>query len=131
MSELNNYIINTNESEVTPIENNSNRVNISMIELFSWRSGIGAQKRGIDNTNLFNCEIKCVSEVDKEAMIEYAAIHYGLTNEMIESYTEYPSKEEMVNDLISRNIGMDFDKGKMYDWEKLAKKKKGMDLEKY
>ena len=35
MSELNNYIINTNESEVTPIENNSNRVNISMIELFS------------------------------------------------------------------------------------------------
>ena len=64
-------------------------------------------------------------------MIEYAAIHYGLTNEMIESYTEYPSKEEMVNDLISRNIGMDFDKGKMYDWEKLAKKKKGMDLEKY
>ena len=64
-------------------------------------------------------------------MIEYAAIHYGLTNEMVESYTEYPSKEEMVNDLISRNIGMDFDKGKMYDWEKLAKKKKGMDLEKY
>ena len=35
MSELNNYIINTNESEVIPIENNSNRVNISMIELFS------------------------------------------------------------------------------------------------
>lgn len=35
MSELNNYIINTNESEVMPIENNSNRVNISMIELFS------------------------------------------------------------------------------------------------
>lgn len=64
-------------------------------------------------------------------MIEYAAIHYGLTNEMVESYTEYPSKEEMVNDLISRNIGMDFDKGKLYDWEKLAKKKKGMDLEKY
>lgn len=35
MSELNNYIINTNEREVMPIENNSNRVNISMIELFS------------------------------------------------------------------------------------------------
>lgn len=91
-----------------------------MIELFS---GIGAQKRGIDNTGLFDLDVVATSDIDKEAVVEYAAIHHGLTDEMIENYTEYPSRVEMIEELISRNIGMDFDKGVMYDWSKLLKKK--------
>ena len=100
---------------------------LTMIELFS---GIGAQKRGIDNTELYDLDVVATSDVDKEAIVEYAAIHHGLTNEMVENYENYPSRIEMVEELKSRNIGMDFDKGKMFDWDKLIKKKT-KDLEKY
>ena len=104
-----------------------NKPKLTMIEFFS---GIGAQKRGIDNTNLYDLEVVATSDVDKEAVVEYAAIHHGLTNEMVENYENYPSREEMVEELKSRNIGMDFDKNKMFDWDKLIKKKT-KDLEKY
>ena len=100
---------------------------LTMIEFFS---GIGAQKRGIDNTDLYDLEVVATSDVDKEAVVEYAAIHHGLTTEMVENYDNYPSREEMVEELKSRNIGMDFDKNKMFDWDKLIKKKT-KDLEKY
>ena len=100
---------------------------LTMIELFS---GIGAQKRGIDNTGLYDLDVIATSDVDKEALVEYAAIHHGLTNEMIENYESYPSREEMIEELKSRNIGMDFDKGIMYDWDKLLKKKT-KEIEKY
>jgi len=100
---------------------------LTMIELFS---GIGAQKRGIDNTELYDLEVVATSDIDKEAVVEYAAIHHGLTNEMVENYENYPNREEMVEELKARNIGMDFDKDKMYDWDKLLKKKT-KDIEKY
>jgi DNA (cytosine-5)-methyltransferase 1 len=104
-----------------------NKPELTMIEFFS---GIGAQKRGIDNTELYNLKVVATSDVDKEALVEYAAIHHGLTNEMVENYENYPTREEMAKELKSRNIGMDFDKGKMFDWDKLIKKKT-KDLEKY
>lgn len=100
---------------------------LTMIELFS---GIGAQKRGIDNTGLYDLNVVATSDIDKEAVVEYAAIHHGLTNEMVDNYENYPSREEMIAELNARNIGMDFDKGKMFDWNKLLKKKT-KDLEKY
>ena len=46
---------------------------LTMIELFS---GIGAQKRGIDNTALFDCEVLHTSDIDKEAILSYASIHH-------------------------------------------------------
>lgn len=101
---------------------------LTMIELFN---GLSAQKRGVDNTGLFDLEVIKTSDIDKEVIVQCAAIHYGLTNEMIENYTDYPSKEEMAQSLTDRKIGLDFKTGKVYDWFKLAKKKKGMDLEKY
>ena len=104
-----------------------NKPKLTMIEFFS---GIGAQKRGIDNTGLYDLDVVATSDVDKEAVVEYAAIHHGLTNEMVEKYDKYPSREEMVEELKYRNIGMDFDKGKMFDWDKLIKKKT-KELEKY
>ena len=104
-----------------------NKPKLTMIELFS---GIGAQKRGIDNTGLYDLEVIATSDIDKEAVVEYAAIHHELTNELVENFKGYPTKECMIKELKERNIGMDFDKNKMYDWDKLLKKKT-KDIEKY
>ena len=65
-------------------------------------------------------------------VVSYAAIHCGLTNEMINNYEHYPSKEEMVEQLTKKRLGYDFKKDKPYDWEKLSKKKdKTKGIEKY
>ena len=101
-------------------ENLTNKPLLTTIELFS---GIGAQKKGIDKTELFNSDVIATSDLDKEVVVSYAAIHCGLTNEMINSYENYPSKEEMVEELTKKRLGYDFKKDKPYDWEKLSKKK--------
>ena len=98
-----------------------------MIELFS---GIGAQIRGIENTNLWDCTVVNTSDIDKDAMVSYAAIHCGLTPELVDTYTDYPSEEEMAKVLTERNIGFDFKKNAPYDWYKLAKRK-GNEINKY
>ena len=102
---------------------------LKVIELCS---GIGAQIKGINNTNLFETEVIATADLDKEVVVSYAAIHCGLTNEMIENYENYPSKEEMVEQLTNKRLGYDFKKDKPYDWEKLSKKKdKTKGIEKY
>lgn len=98
-----------------------------MIELFS---GIGAQIRGIENTNLWDCTVVNTSDIDKDAMVSYAAIHCGLTPKLIDTYANYPSEEEMAKVLAERNIGFDFKKNAPYDWYKLAKRK-GNEINKY
>lgn len=98
-----------------------------MIELFS---GIGAQIRGIENTNLWDCTVVNTSDIDKDAMVSYAAIHCDLTPELIDTYEDYPSKDEMARVLTERNIGFDFKKNAPYDWYKLAKRK-GNEINKY
>jgi DNA (cytosine-5)-methyltransferase 1 len=104
------------------------KVKLTMNELFS---GIGAQKRGINLTELFDCEVVCTSDIDKEAMLSYAAIHNSLTEEMINTYDQYPSREIMAQLLSERNIGYDFKNNKPYDWNKHIKQKKNKTLEKY
>lgn len=102
---------------------------LKVIELCS---GIGAQIKGINNTNLFDTEVIATADLDKEVVVSYAAIHCGLTNEMIENYEDYPSKEEMVEQLTKKRLGYDFKKDKPYDWKKLSKKKdKTKGIEKY
>ena len=76
------------------MENNNKRFGLKVIELCS---GIGAQIRGINNTNLFDAEVVATADLDKEVVVSYAAIHCGLTNEMINGYNNYPSKDEIVN----------------------------------
>lgn len=63
-------------------------------------------------------------------MVSYAAIHNGLTNELIENYIDYPSREQMAQDLLDKNIGFDFKNNKPYDWNKKARSK-SKELEKY
>ena len=60
---------------------------------------------------LFDCEVIATSDIDKEVVVSYAAIHNGLTNESIDTYENYPSEEQMKKELIDKNIGIDLKKG--------------------
>lgn len=93
-------------------------------------SGVGMQDRGIENSNCWNLDVKSTSDIDKDAVVSYAAIHCGLTNDMIENYADYPSREQMVADLEKINLGYDPVKNKTYDWVKVGRKKAN-DIEKY
>jgi len=105
----------------------SQKIKLTMNELFS---GIGAQIEGINMTGLFDCDVICTSDISKEAIVSYAAIHCGLTNELINTYDSYPSRKEMAEYLSNKNIGYDFKKDKPYNWNKLINKK-SKNLEKY
>lgn len=94
-------------------------------------SGIGAQEKGFENSGLFDIDVLTTSDISKESVLSYAAIHCGLTNEMVGDYKNYPSKEEMAKQLADIKLGYDFEKDKPFDWVKLSKKKKGNLLEKY
>lgn len=83
------------------------------------------QERGYQNSGLFDMDIITTSDIDKDAIVSYASMHNGLTKELVENY-DYPSKEEMVKDMQRMNIGFDPNKGVIFDWEKLAKKKDKM-----
>ena len=98
-----------------------------MNELFS---GIGCQRRGFENSGLFDIEVVNTSDINKESVLSYAAVHCSMTNEMVLDYAGYPSREEMAQYLTDINLGYDPDKKKEFDWFKLAKRK-NKDLEKY
>ncbi len=103
--------------------------NLRLVELCS---GIGAQAKGLEHTGLFQVESVATADLDKEVVVSYAAIHCGLTNELIESYENYPSKEEMAAELTAKRLGYDFKNDKPYDWYKLCRKKdKTKGIEKY
>jgi DNA (cytosine-5)-methyltransferase 1 len=115
-------------------ENTSNNKsnNLTKLKVIELCSGIGAQIKGIKNTNLFDSEIIATADLDKEVVVSYAAIHCGLTNDLINNYEDYPSKEQMIEELTKKRLGYDFKNDKPYDWEKLAKKKdKTKGIEKY
>ena len=67
-----------------------------MLEVNELFSGIGAQAKALERLGLEH-EIVATSDLDKDAIVSYAAIHSGLTLEMIENYTDYPSREKMAN----------------------------------
>lgn len=68
-------------------------------------SGIGAQKQGIEDSRVWNCEVIATSDIDKDSIISYSAMHNNLTDEMVANYSDYPSEEVMRNELLSKNIG--------------------------
>ena len=72
---------------------------------------------------MFDAEVIATADLDKKVVVSYAAIHCGLTNEKINEYSNYPSKDEMVEELTKKRLGYDLKKDKPYDWVKLAKKK--------
>jgi DNA (cytosine-5)-methyltransferase 1 len=108
-----------------------NTQHITLIELFS---GIGAQVRGLRNTGLYDVEVIATSDIDKDTIVSYAAIHNGLTPEIIQEIADrdLPTEayQKMADYLSSRNIGYDFTKNKLYDWQRLVNSK-SKDLIKY
>lgn len=95
------------------------RPKLKIVSLFS---GTGFQEMGMRNCDLFDVESIASCDMDNYAVISYAAIHCGLTQEVVDNY-DYPSREEMANDLIKLNMGYDFKKQKKYDWMKKARGK--------
>ena len=93
-------------------------------------SGIGCQERGFENSGLFDIEVLNTSDISKESVLSYAAIHCGLTNELVDTYENYPTRDEMAQYLTDINLGYEPEKDKYFDWFKLIKKKT-KDLEKY
>lgn len=81
-------------------------------------SGIGCQERGLENSGVVALDVLAVSEIDKDAILGYAAIHKGFTQEMVNGYTSYPDEEEMVKELIDKNIGFNPEKGEAYNWNR-------------
>ena len=99
---------------------------ITINELFS---GIGAQFSALKKLGI-TCEVIHTSDIDQNAVLSYAAINCGLTTEIINTYTEYPTREEMARQLTEINLGYDFQKNKPYNWYRLIKSK-SKELEKY
>ena len=104
-----------------------NKEKLTMITLFS---GTGMQERGFQDSNLFDLDVIGTSEIDADATLSYAAVHCGLTPEMIETYN-FPEAEEMAQYLTDRKVGWDFQKNKGKDWFTYKKGKKLDDLKKY
>lgn len=91
---------------------------LTMIELCS---GVGMQYRGVQNTPCFDPEVVATSEIDINAIIAYAAIHHGLSLDMVASY-EFPDIDQMRQYLTDLNIGYNPVKDKEYDWFRSGKK---------
>lgn len=99
---------------------------ITVNELFS---GIGAQVSALERLGI-PFEIKHTSDIDHNAVLSYASIHCGLTEKLINTYTEYPTREEMARQLTEINLGYDFQKNKPYNWYRFVNSK-SKELEKY
>lgn len=95
------------------------KTKLTIIELCS---GVGMQFRGIQNTPCFKPEVVATSEINKDAVLAYAAVHCGLTNEMVDSYQDYPPLDEMKQYLTDLNLGYIPEKNKPYNWFKNGKK---------
>lgn len=80
--------------------------NITMIELFS---GIGAQERALRQFGI-PYEVTNTCDCDKDAVLSYAAMRNDFEKEFAEF--EFPSQDEMIEELQAKNIGYDFQKGK-------------------
>lgn len=105
------------------------KVNTEKVTVNELFSGIGAQVSALKKLGI-TCEVIHTSDIDQNAVLSYAAIHCGLTTEIINTYTEYPTREEMARQLTEINLGYDFQKNKPYNWYRLIKSK-SKELEKY
>lgn len=78
----------------------------TMIELFS---GIGAQERALRQLNI-PYEVVHTCDCDKDAVLSYAAMRWDLEEE-IKNFN-FPSQDQMIEELQAKNLGYDFPKGK-------------------
>lgn len=93
---------------------------INIIELFS---GIGMQRRGFENSGVYNTNIVATSEIASQAIITYAAMHHGMTEEWLDAQIDLPS-EEMAQYLLDKNIDWDYKTKEPKNWSTYKKGKK-------
>jgi DNA (cytosine-5)-methyltransferase 1 len=79
---------------------------ITMIELFG---GIGAQEKALRQLKI-PYEIIHYCDCDKEATLSYAAMRWNLEEEM--KNFNFPSQDQMIEELQAKNLGYSFEKGK-------------------
>ena len=77
-----------------------------------------SRRGGGYNAKCFDFEPVATSEINIFAIISFAAIHHGLTDEMVKNYHDYPSLAEIKQYLREKHIGYDPDKKKEYNWDK-------------
>lgn len=75
------------------------------LKVFESFSGYGSQRMALRNLGI-EFESVGISEIDIPAILSYASIHDGL--DKVDDTFVYPSKEEMIEYLEQRNIGLDF-----------------------
>ena len=95
-----------------------NKVKLTANILFA---GTGMQERGMTNSNCFDLTVVSTSEIDKNAILSYAAVHYGLTPEELDNRYKHdtiPHRQYMLDTLYKLNIGYDFVNNKVYNWER-------------
>ena len=79
---------------------------VTMIELFS---GIGAQERALRQLNI-PYEVIATCDLDKDAVLSYASMRCDFEKEF-ENY-DFPSVEQMLEELQTKGVGYDFQKDK-------------------
>ena len=79
---------------------------VTMIELFS---GIGAQERALRQLNI-PYEVIATCDLDKDAVLSYASMRCNFEKEF-KNYN-FPSIERMIEELQTKGVGYDFQKGK-------------------
>lgn len=108
------------------------------LRVFSTFSGIGMQERGIQQCKNIKYINVGTCEVDKDAMLSFAAIHNNLTMKKVTSFIQKNKHKlnddmyhKMAQELLNKKIGYDFIKDKQYDWYKLANRKDKVLITKY
>lgn len=89
-------------------------------------SGMGCQELGIRGAGLCSLKVVSTAEINIDAIITNAVIHYGLTPEMVRNFRDYPDMDSIVRELEEKNIGFNPETGQSYDWA--GKKKQKEDI---
>ena len=78
--------------------------------MFEAFSGVGMQAMAFKRLGI-NYDHIGISEIDKDAIISYAAIHCNL-EDVYNSTENFPKKEDIIEYLQSKNVGYDYAKEK-------------------
>jgi len=100
------------------------KVKLRVTSLFS---GVGFQEMGAEACGCFDVEKVACCEMYHPSLIAFAAVHYGMSQDVVNNYPNYPSREDMAAYLDKLNMGYDFVKDKPFEWTRFIKRK-GIDI---
>lgn len=77
------------------------------LKVFESFAGVGSQSMALRNIGV-DFEVVGISEVDRYGLLAYSAIH----DDALETEIKYPSREEMIEEIVAKNIAYNFSSGK-------------------